>query len=272
MKKKRIISLLMSVMLFASIFVISETKVDAQRVADFYVYNCNTCVSLRKSRSTSSKVICTIPYGTKVTWCYGGDDLSKGFRKISYKGKVGYVLDKNLKVDYAPKKYKVNCNTYLTLRKSPSSRSTALKKVPKGATVYYEVSSQNGYARVNYQGKLGYVLKKYLKIIHTNYDIKAINKKYSSGYSDYTTQILLGSSSLTMKGKFCLYQAGSSKVLSTEKSRTMTISPNCKYYYGEGRISAKTARSYVKQAGNNCFIGVIVSVRNGKVVEFSLVS
>lgn len=57
------------------------------------------------------------------------------------------------------------------MKKSASSKSKTLMKIPKGATISYEFISysyelhpKNGYYRVHYKSKLGYVPKKYVKL------------------------------------------------------------------------------------------------------------
>lgn len=56
----------------------------------------------------------------------------------------------------------VRCNEYITLRDLPSTKAEALDRVPLGATVTAFNRDENGFMRVHYAGKLGYVLEKYL--------------------------------------------------------------------------------------------------------------
>lgn len=60
----------------------------------------------------------------------------------------------------------LKCNSYVTLRKSPSTKAKALKKVNYGKTVIYLGSAKNGFAKVKYSGKTGYILKTYLASIN----------------------------------------------------------------------------------------------------------
>lgn len=167
MKKrmKSLMAIVLSLVLFSGLFMINNSEANALR-AEFQVYNCNSYVTLRKSPSTSAKALTTIPYGKTVRWCYGYNNgrTKNGFYKVIYGNKTGYVLAKYLGRTYRAKV--VKCNSYITLRSSTSTKAKALKRIPKGATIYYEASSRNGFCRVNYKGKLGYVLKKYVKVYY----------------------------------------------------------------------------------------------------------
>lgn len=57
-----------------------------------------------------------------------------------------------------------NCNEYVSLRESPDTKSKVLKKVYKGDLVYlYNSAAGNGFYQVEFDGKVGYILSKYLK-------------------------------------------------------------------------------------------------------------
>lgn len=167
MKKftKKCMSIALTFALIAGLFMINSSQSEAVTVAYSYdVYNCNSYVTLRKSPSTSAKAITTIPYARTVTRYtnYNNGRAKNGFYKVQYGKKTGYVLAKYLGIVYRAKV--VKCNSYITLRSSSSTSARALKRIPKGATIYYEKNTSNGFCRVNYNGKLGYVLKKYVKV------------------------------------------------------------------------------------------------------------
>ena len=56
----------------------------------------------------------------------------------------------------------VRCNEYITLRDDSSTKANELARVPLGATVTAFSYADNGFLYVNYAGKKGYVLEKYL--------------------------------------------------------------------------------------------------------------
>ena len=58
--------------------------------------------------------------------------------------------------------YVVNCNTNISLRESPTTSSKVLKEIPLGAPVSYVEFSQNGFAKIIYNGTTGYALQSYL--------------------------------------------------------------------------------------------------------------
>lgn len=167
MKKrmKSFAAIILSLVLFSGLFMVNNTEADARRVY-FQVYNCNSYVTLRSSPSTKARAITTIPYGREVLWCYGYNNgkTKNGFYKVIYGNRTGYVLANYLGRSYRAKV--VKCNSYITLRKSPSTKATALKRIPKGAIITYETNSKNGFCRVNYKGKLGYVLRSYVQVYY----------------------------------------------------------------------------------------------------------
>ncbi len=57
----------------------------------------------------------------------------------------------------------VKCNEYITLRETASTKAAALDRVPLGATVTALSEAINGFMLVNYNGKMGYVLERYLE-------------------------------------------------------------------------------------------------------------
>lgn len=56
-----------------------------------------------------------------------------------------------------------NCDSWVSLRASDSTRARRLEKLPKGAYVDYINNAENGFAYVLYNGTYGYVLKAYLE-------------------------------------------------------------------------------------------------------------
>lgn len=58
--------------------------------------------------------------------------------------------------------YIVNCNTSISLRETPSTSSKVLKDIPLGSPVSYVEASQNGFAKIIYNGTTGYALQSYL--------------------------------------------------------------------------------------------------------------
>ncbi len=58
--------------------------------------------------------------------------------------------------------YVVNCSESISLRENPSTSSNILKDIPLGSPVSYVEASQNGFAKIIYDGTTGYALQSYL--------------------------------------------------------------------------------------------------------------
>lgn len=58
--------------------------------------------------------------------------------------------------------YVVNCNEYITLRKSPSTSAGAITTIPLGSAVGYIENAGNGFYKIKYNGSVGYSLASYL--------------------------------------------------------------------------------------------------------------
>ncbi|WHY73810.1 SH3 domain-containing protein [Fictibacillus enclensis] len=121
-------------------------------------------LNVRKSANTSSPIIGKLVKGVKVT-VYSE---SKGWSKLKVGSRYGYVSSKYLitsattatKVSTTTKYVKVSKGS-LNLRKSASTGASVIAKLAKGTqvTVYSETG---GWAKVNANGKNGYVSSKYL--------------------------------------------------------------------------------------------------------------
>lgn len=53
----------------------------------------------------------------------------------------------------------VNCKENITLREYPSADSAAITKIPLYSFVTFKEDMQNGFIKVGYRGKMGYILK-----------------------------------------------------------------------------------------------------------------
>ncbi|MBM6623458.1 SH3 domain-containing protein [Micrococcaceae bacterium RIT802] len=137
-------------------------------------------LSLRKATSTSSARLLVIPKNAKVAVT----STSKGWSKVTYKGKTGYVSATYLKavpaakpavkkpvskpkpVVKAPakvvKKVTKQTKANLNLRSGASTKHKSLLVVPRNAKVSV-ASTSKGWSKVTYQGKTGYVSASYLK-------------------------------------------------------------------------------------------------------------
>lgn len=129
-------------------------------------------VKLRKSANTSSVVLATINAGDSVTI------LSKTgkFYKVQYNGKTGYAMVSYIDgaAESAPavtaqpltaiKKYPYDTTTIsrVKLRKTAEADSTVLVVVPQSSLITVYSVTPNGFAKVKYSGKTGYVMTDYI--------------------------------------------------------------------------------------------------------------
>ncbi|WP_417235034.1 SH3 domain-containing protein [Arthrobacter sp.] len=146
-------------------------------------------LSLRAGASTSKKRVLVIPKNARVTVT----STSKGWSKVTYKGKTGYVSASYLKnvaaakpaakkpvvkkaaaktpakkapakkaVKKAVKKTTKQTTANLSLRAGASTSKKRVLVIPKSAKVTV-TSTSRGWSKVTYKGKTGYVSASYLK-------------------------------------------------------------------------------------------------------------
>ena len=133
------------------------------------VVKCNSWVSLRELPDTKSARLAKVPLGATVRSCVSAGS----FVKCTYNGKTGYILATYLKDAAAPaddlngEARVVNCASYVSLRQTPSTLATRIMKVPLGAYVIAKGSASDGFVKVEYKGKTGYILGQYLKKTNT---------------------------------------------------------------------------------------------------------
>lgn len=147
---------------------VSDTPANDTTYQTMYVVNCQEWITLRTSPSTSASEIIKIPLGAAVSYIESAPD---GFYKIAYMGHTGYALASYLGNSPASSSastqstvtYRVvNCNEWISLRKSPSTSADRYCTIPLGATVTYYSNAGNGFLKVGYDGYVGYALASYL--------------------------------------------------------------------------------------------------------------
>ncbi|UZJ78497.1 SH3 domain-containing protein [Fictibacillus sp. KU28468] len=171
MKKLAISGLCFAVLTTASLYQsIHANPVSAQELKTKYVnVSANSSLNLRKSATTKSAIIGKLVKGNKVI-VYSE---SKGWTRLKYNGKYGYVSTKYLiskssakttvsavKPKTAIKFVKVSQGT-LNMRKSASSKAAVIAKLAKGTKVTF-YSESKGWAKITASGKTGYVTSTYL--------------------------------------------------------------------------------------------------------------
>ncbi|WP_242220717.1 SH3 domain-containing protein [Bacillus cereus group sp. BfR-BA-01380] len=133
-----------------------------------------TNLHIRQQPTTQSPIVGQVKQGTPVKVL----GVQKDWAKISYNGKEGYVLLRFLKIagttTTIESKQQPSINNgqremgfvtaiYLNVRNSPDVGSTLLGSVEKGESVTI-IGKANGWAKIEYKGKEGYVSLKFVKL------------------------------------------------------------------------------------------------------------
>ena len=131
-------------------------------------------LNLRNQASLSGKVLMTIPKGKTVTILSEKDE--NGWYKVSYDGKTGYAISNYIKegdsnsestesTPSTPVPIEGQPTENLNLRDQPSTSGKILTTIPKGKTVtILSEKNANGWYKVSYNGKTGYVSGSYFKV------------------------------------------------------------------------------------------------------------
>ena len=172
---KKFIALLMPV----TILMTATAFARGTYLGSMTIVNCDNWVTLREKASTHADTVTRIPRGENVE-AYSYDDR---FVECYYYGLHGYVLKDYLSGssvrDYQRYEFGdsieqntdydnflgfmrvVNCEDWVTLRASASTKATAVIRIPRGERVEaYKYNSE--FMECYYNGMHGYVLSKYL--------------------------------------------------------------------------------------------------------------
>lgn len=262
MKKKKLIAFLTcGCLAFTSIFALSNISYGA---SEYHNYSpdkkgvTNVSSVMRKSASTSSSKILTVPSGKSLP-IYGYMEVpGKNWYKVKYNGKTGYIRRDLINVtsgsvsssssatngstsstgkyyNYSPDKIG-KTTAALNMRKGASNKYSKITTIPKGKSItiygYMEVPGVNWY-KVKYGSHTGYVSREYVKVTGT---VAAKSSITGSGIK-YPTTLTQGKSfsvtgSLKSTYKITEVKVGIMKV-STGKfysSFTGIAKPNAKTY------------------------------------------
>ncbi|MBI0577721.1 SH3 domain-containing protein [Neobacillus cucumis] len=131
---------------------------------------------LRVYPDDSSNLLSTIPKGTKLS---PSAKTSNGWFKVTYNGMTGYIKESSIQMaeDLPPVKEDsseapIAKATYvilaeLNLRESNDTASKSLDVIPKGTIVTPASLTSDGWYKVSYNGKTGYVFGNYLQQVIT---------------------------------------------------------------------------------------------------------
>ncbi|GAA0105426.1 C40 family peptidase [Paraclostridium sordellii] len=134
-------------------------------------------VNFRKGPGTNYSIITSLNKGTKV----GYISESNGWAKISYNGNIGYMATSYLATidsngggnnsgsteDTSVKSEKQVTGNRVNFRKGPGTNYSVITSLNKGTKVGY-ISESNGWAKVNYNGTIGYMSANYIGVVDSN--------------------------------------------------------------------------------------------------------
>ena len=162
----------------------SNQKTVAQKSSTTKMQVINTdSLNVRKGSNAKSTKLGSVKKGQTLEVI----SISNGWAKINFKGNTGYVSSKYLKevkdTKTSSSKYKKRemsvTSTTLTVRKSNSTKSSSLGKLKKGNVVIAVQESSNGWVKIEYKGKFGYVQNSNLKKGAYAEDRESVNKVVS---------------------------------------------------------------------------------------------
>lgn len=131
---------------------------------------CSTSVNLRSEASTSSSILAELKNGTKITVV----STANGWCKVTYSGKTGYIKQDYVSTTGSASNTTnnntsastgtaatVKCSSTVNFRSAASTSSTVLGELKNGTAVTV-LSTSNGWSKVTYAGKTGYISADYL--------------------------------------------------------------------------------------------------------------
>ena len=127
---------------------------------------CSSSVNLRSEANTSSSILAELKNGTAVTVV----STANGWCKVTYSGKTGYIKQDYVSTTGSASNNTsastgtaavVKCSSTVNFRSSASTSSTILGELKNGTAVTV-LSTSNGWSKVSYAGKAGYISADYL--------------------------------------------------------------------------------------------------------------
>lgn len=127
---------------------------------------CSSSVNLRSEANTSSSILAELKNGTAVTVV----STANGWCKVTYSGKTGYIKQDYVSTTGSASNNTsastgtaavVKCSSTVNFRSAASTSSTILGELKNGTAVTV-ISTSNGWSKVSYAGKAGYISADYL--------------------------------------------------------------------------------------------------------------
>lgn len=160
---------------------------------------CSTSVNLRSEANTSSSILAELKNGTAVTVV----STANGWCKVTYSGKTGYIKQDYVSTTGSASNTTtsgstsastdtaatVKCSSSVNFRSAASTSSTILGELKNGTSVTV-LSTSNGWSKVTYAGKTGYISADYLVAASTGTAITPSNTAASVSISAKRQSVL----------------------------------------------------------------------------------
>ncbi len=163
---KRILSIILTLIITLSIFVMPIKSHGATTTSQAGIVSVSSGVlNVRKSASTSSTVVATLPRNSYITLI----SQSGNWYYVEYAdGKYGYCHKDYIKLDSSKTATVKTQSTSLNVRSGAGTNYAIKDSVPKGEIVII-LSTTNGWSKILYNGtKTGYVSSQYLSTSTTS--------------------------------------------------------------------------------------------------------
>ena len=127
---------------------------------------CSSSVNLRSEANTSSSILAELKNGTKITVV----STANGWCKVTYSGKTGYIKQDYVSTTGSASNNTsastgtaavIKCSSTVNFRSAASTSSTILGELKNGTAITV-LSTSNGWSKVSYAGKTGYISADYL--------------------------------------------------------------------------------------------------------------
>lgn len=159
---RKLLALILTLILAAMPMALACEECGGWQTGDMLVVaNCKEWVSLRETASTKAARLARVPLGESV---YYLSEAENGFSHVYYGGMYGYILSEYLTYDGISYRFVTGCDEWISLRQTASTKAARLEKIPLGAMVSATEMNLDEFVHVNYNGKAGYALRKYLSL------------------------------------------------------------------------------------------------------------
>ena len=155
---------------------------------------CSSSVNLRSEANTSSSILAELKNGTAVTVVR----TANGWCKVTYSGKTGYIKSDYVSTTGSASNNTsastgtaavVKCSSTVNFRSAASTSSTILGELKNGTAVSV-LSTSNGWSKVSYAGKTGYISADYLVTASSGTAIRPSNTAASVSISAKRQSVL----------------------------------------------------------------------------------